>query len=50
VVHPDTPIVETLLTLYKARTNLPVVDRDNGRLVGTISYYGIGAKIMGDGC
>jgi len=49
VVHPDTPIVETLLTLYKARANLPVVDRDSGRLVGTISYYGISAKIMGDG-
>jgi len=46
VVHPDTPLVETLLTLYKARANLPVVDRDSGRLVGTISYYGIGAKIM----
>ena len=49
VVHPNTPIVETLLTLYKARANLPVVDRDSGRLVGTISYYGISAKIMGDG-
>jgi len=46
VVHPDTPLVETLLTLYKARANLPVVDRVSGRLVGTISYYGIGAKIM----
>jgi CBS domain-containing protein len=48
VVHPDMPIVETLLTLYKARTNLPVVDRDSGRLVGTISYYSVGAMIMGD--
>ncbi len=49
VVHPDMPIVETLLTLYKAKTNLPVVDRDSGSLVGTISYYDVGAKIMGDG-
>lgn len=49
VVYTDTPIVETLLTLYKARANLPVVDKDNGRLVGTISYYNIGAKIMEDG-
>jgi len=48
VVHPDMPIVETLLTLYKAKTNLPVVDRDSGRLEGTISYYGVGAMIMGD--
>lgn len=49
VVYTDTPIVETLLTLYKAKANLPVVDRDSGRLVGTISYYSIGAKIMEDG-
>lgn len=46
VVHPDTPIIETLLTLYQARANLPVVERDTGVLVGTISYYGVGDKIM----
>jgi CBS domain-containing protein len=46
VVHPDTPIVETLLTLYRNKTNLPVVERNSGILVGTISYYNVGAKIM----
>jgi CBS domain-containing protein len=46
VVHPDTPIVETLLTLYRNKANLPVVERNSGILVGTISYYNVGAKIM----
>ena len=49
VVHPDTPTVATLLTLYQAKANLPVVEKDTGRLVGTISYYNVGAKIMEEG-
>ena len=48
IVHPDTPTVATLLTLYQAKANLPVVEKDTGRLVGTISYYNVGAKIMED--
>ncbi len=46
VVHPDTPMLETLLILYRTRSNLPVVERDTGKLVGTISYYNVGLKIM----
>ena len=46
VVHPGTPMVETLLTLYQAKANLPVVEKNTGQLVGTISYYNVGAKIM----
>lgn len=49
VVHPDTPTVATLLTLYKAKANLPVVEKASGRLVGTISYYNVGDKIMEEG-
>ncbi len=49
VVHPDTPIVETLFTLYHAKANLPVVEENSGRLVGMISYYDVGAKIMEEG-
>jgi CBS-domain-containing membrane protein len=49
VVHPDTPIVETLLALYHAKANLPVVEENSGRLVGMISYYDVGAKIMEEG-
>ena len=49
VVHPDTPTVETLLILYRARTGVPVVNKDTGRLVGVVSYYDVGAKIMEEG-
>ncbi len=48
VVHPDTPLLETLLILYNARSNLPVVEKDTGKLVGTISYYNVGSKIMNE--
>ena len=49
VVHPDTPIVETLLTMWNIRKNLPVVEKGTGRLVGMISYFDVGAKIMEEG-
>jgi len=49
VVHPDTPMLETLLILYHAKSNLPVVEKNTGKLVGTISYYNVGAKIMEEG-
>ena len=49
VVHPDTPMVATLLTLYQTKANLPVVERDTGLLMGTISYYNVGTKIMEEG-
>ena len=49
VVHPDTPMLETLLILYHNRTNLPVVEKNTGKLIGTISYYDVGAKIMEEG-
>jgi len=46
VVYPDTPMLETLLILYHSRTNLPVVEKNTGKLIGTISYYDVGAKIL----
>ena len=49
VVNPDTPTVATLLTLYQTKANLPVVEKDTGLLVGTISYYNVGEKIMEEG-
>jgi CBS domain-containing protein len=45
-VHPDTPLIQTLYTLYTNRTNLPVVARDSGRLEGLISYWDVGAAIL----
>ncbi len=46
VVHPETPLIQALFTLYKSRTNLPVVDPDSGRLEGLISYWDVGAAIL----
>lgn len=45
-VSPDTPILETLLTLYKTRASLPVVDPETGILVGVVSYFDVGEKIL----
>lgn len=45
-VDPDTPTLDTLLTLYRTKTALPVVEKQTGRLVGVISYFDVGKKIM----
>jgi CBS domain-containing protein len=37
VVHPDTPPLEIVLQLYRGANNLPVVDRNDGRLAGVVS-------------
>ena len=37
VIHPDTPPLEIVLLLHKGANNVPVVDRDGGRLVGMVS-------------
>jgi CBS domain-containing protein len=37
VVHPDTPPVEIVLLLHHGANNVPVIDRDTGRLVGMVS-------------
>ena len=46
IVSPDTPLVETLLILYRTKTSIPVVERKTGRLVGMISYFDVGEKIL----
>ena len=45
-VHPDTPLLETLLKLYQTRTALAVVEEDSGRLLGVISYFDVGRTVM----
>ncbi len=45
-VAPDLPLLETLRILYLTRASLPVVDEDSGKLLGIISYFDAGAKIM----
>ena len=46
VVHPDTPLIQTLFILYNNRANLPVVDPESGRLEGLVSYWDAGAAIL----
>lgn len=46
-VSPDLPLLETLRTLYLTRASLPVVDPESGKLLGIISYFDVGDKIMG---
>lgn len=46
VVQPDTPLVETLLILYRTRNSVAVVDPHDGCLAGMISYWDAGAKIL----
>jgi CBS domain-containing protein len=45
-VGPDTPLLETLLILYKNRASLPVVEPDSCRLLGVISYFDVGEHIL----
>jgi CBS domain-containing protein len=45
-VTPHTPLVETLLLLYRTRISIPVVAPGTGKLVGMISYFDVGEKIL----
>lgn len=46
VVAPDTELLETLMTLNRTRTSIPVVEPATGRLVGVISYFDVGDKVL----
>lgn len=43
---PDTPLVETLLLLYRTKTSIPVVEPETDRLLGMISYWDVGEHIL----
>jgi len=45
-VSPDTPLTETLLQLYETRSSIPVVEPGSCKLLGMISYWDVGRKIM----
>ena len=45
-VPPDLPLVETLLILYRTRTSVPVVAPGTCELLGMISYWDVGEKIL----
>jgi CBS-domain-containing membrane protein len=45
-VFPFTPLTETLLQLYDTRFSIPVVEPDSCKLLGMISYWDVGQKIL----
>jgi CBS domain-containing protein len=44
-VHPDTPLTHGLQLLVQGRSLVPVVERDGGRLVGVLAFYGLLARL-----
>jgi len=50
VVHPDTPLIEAHTILSGTQFVVPVVDPDNGRLLGAISFFTILALLRGEPC
>ena len=48
VVHPDSPLVEAMKILGGTQFVVPVVDRDDGKLLGAISFFTIFSKIRGE--
>lgn len=46
VIEPDTPLLETLLVLYRTRRSVPVVDPKDRRLLGVVSYWDVGRAIL----
>jgi len=46
VLPPDTPLVETLLALYKSRRSIPIVNPEDRRLLGVVSYWDVGKAIL----
>ncbi|NJN45748.1 MAG: CBS domain-containing protein [Candidatus Competibacteraceae bacterium] len=48
LLHPDTSLMDTVLTLLRARIALPVVDRETGKLAGMISSWGALETIVGE--
>ena len=45
-IPPDMPLLEALRMLYLTRASLPVVEPESGRLLGVISYFDVGEKIL----
>ena len=45
-IPPDTPLTDTMLQLYETRASIPVVEKDSCKLLGMISYWEVGEKIL----
>ena len=48
-VGPDTPLTETMMQLFNTRASIPVVEKGTCKLLGMISYWEIGEKILAAG-
>jgi CBS-domain-containing membrane protein len=48
-VSPADPLTKTLLHLYETRAAIPVVEPGSCKLLGMISYWEVGEKILGAG-
>ncbi len=46
IVAPDTPLLQTLLVLYRSRQSVAVVETDTGVLKGMVSYFDVEARII----
>ena len=50
VIHPDSSPLEIVLLLHQGANNIPVVDREDGRLVGMVSARDLLTALhLGDG-
>lgn len=43
---PETPLTEAMLLLYQNKISIPVVDPETHKLVGVVSYFDIGEKVL----
>ncbi|HRD48401.1 MAG: CBS domain-containing protein [Candidatus Competibacter sp.] len=49
VAHPETPAMEIMLLMLHGRTtSVPVVNKENGRLEGIVSFWDVLEKLMGE--
>ncbi|MBF0169261.1 MAG: CBS domain-containing protein [Alphaproteobacteria bacterium] len=45
-LHPDMPLVETMLTLYRRHEDLPVIDPETRQLLGIVTIRSSLGKLM----
>ena len=48
-VRPDTPLTEIMMQLYNTMSSIPVIEPGSCKLMGMISYWEIGEKILAAG-
>ena len=49
VAHPDTPAMEVMLLMLHGRTtSVPVVNKENNRLEGIVSFWDVLEKLTGE--